>query len=109
MEGSAGGAAGGAGWAVDVGEGAPGRDADVGEGAPGGDADAGGGAPGGDADVGGGAPGGDVDAGFSPIEDGGASLIDDDDGPIPQSFSSAPLACCLGIPLGDEEAPAIVF
>ena len=98
MEGSAGGAAGGAGWAVDVGEGAPGRDADVGEGAPGGDAD-----------VGGGAPEGDVDAGFSPIEDGGASLIDDDDGPIPQSFSSAPLACCLGIPLGDEEAPAIVF
>ena len=87
MEGSAGGAAGGAGWAVDVGEGAPGRDADVGEGAP----------------------GGDVDAGFSPIEDGGASLIDDDDGPIPQSFSSAPLACCLGIPLGDEEALAIVF
>ena len=79
---------GGAGRAVDVGEGAPGtgRDADVGEGAP----------------------GGDVDAGFSPIEDGGASLIDDDDGPIPQSFSSAPLACCLGIPLGDEEAPAIV-
>ena len=98
MEGSAGGAAGGAGWAVDVGEGAPGRDADVGEGAPGGNAD-----------VGGGAPGGDVDAGFSPIEDGGASLIDDDDGPIPQSFSSAPLACCLGIPLGDEEALAIVF
>ena len=85
MEGSAGGAAGGAGWAVDVGEGAPGRDADVG----------------------GGAPGGDVDAGFSPIEDGGASLIDDDDGPIPQSFSSAPLACCLGIPLGDEEAFSI--
>ena len=85
MEGSAGGAAGGAGWAVDVGEGAPGRDADVGEGAP----------------------GGDVDAGFSPIEDGGASLIDDDDGPIPQSFSSAPLACCLGIPLGDEKAFSI--
>ena len=51
--------------------------------------------------------GGDVDAGFSPIEDGGASLIDDDDGPIPQSFSSAPLACCLGIPLGDEEAFSI--
>ena len=81
MEGSAGGAAGGAGWAVDVGEGAPGRDADVGEGAP----------------------GGDVDAGFSPIEDGGASLTDD--GPVPQSSSSTP----LGIPLGDEEAPAIVF
>ena len=90
MEGSAGGAAGGAGWAVDVGEGAPGRDADVGEGAPGGDADAGGGAP-----------GGDVDAGFSPIEDGGASLIAD--GPVPQSSSSTPLACCLGIPLGDED------